>query len=158
MVIATPDNRTAAFLRWVEQARQAADARLDPVRRIELGQFLTPEPTARLVAGLVPLDSLPDHVRLLDPGAGVGSLTAAFVARLCDHPRRPSSVSATVCEVDPAIQGALTEVLRGCHRLCEERGIRFDSRVIAEDFIDIGVATIRRDLFSPDELLFDLII
>src|SRR5687768_7814249 len=100
MVATVPGVRVNGFLRWVEQIRQAADVRLDPDRRAELGQFFSPGSTARLVASMVCLDELPDQMRLLDPGAGVGSLTAALAARICEAPNPPLSVSVTACELD----------------------------------------------------------
>lgn len=51
-------------------------------RQEELGQFLTATPVADFMASM--FESLPRAVRLLDAGAGAGSLTAAFVSRLCD--------------------------------------------------------------------------
>jgi len=48
-------------------------------RQSQLGQYFTPENIAAFMAGLfVPL---PPKVRLLDPGAGNGALTVAFVAK-----------------------------------------------------------------------------
>jgi len=45
----------------------------------QLGQFLTPPDVAELVASLFHPLPFAAHIRLLDPGAGIGSLTAAFV-------------------------------------------------------------------------------
>ena len=51
-------------------------------RQDELGQFLTAAPVADFMASMFGL--LPRTVRLLDAGAGAGSLTSAFVSRLCE--------------------------------------------------------------------------
>lgn len=51
-------------------------------RQERLGQFLTAAPVADFMASM--FMSLPMTVRLLDAGAGAGSLTAAFVSRLCE--------------------------------------------------------------------------
>ena len=45
------------------------------------GQVFTPGVVARFMAGL--LTEIPKHFRLLDPGAGVGTLTAAVCERIC---------------------------------------------------------------------------
>ena len=49
--------------------------RLDPAHRAAMGQFFTPAPIARFMAELSEANT--GKVRLLDPGAGVGSLSAA---------------------------------------------------------------------------------
>jgi adenine-specific DNA-methyltransferase len=55
-------------------------SRLNIKQRSKLGQFLTPATIARFMAGQ--FSNLAGHISLLDPGAGVGSLTTAFVERL----------------------------------------------------------------------------
>ena len=65
----------------VDFFRLDANRKLDPERRSALGQFMTPLATARLMASM--FDAKGDEVTLLDAGAGVGSLTAAFVNELC---------------------------------------------------------------------------
>ncbi len=52
-------------------------------RQGELGQFLTPAPVADFMASL--FGPFPRVVRLLDAGAGSGSLTSALVSRLCEN-------------------------------------------------------------------------
>jgi adenine-specific DNA-methyltransferase len=74
-------------------------------RKGEIGQFLTPAPLAEFMASL--FQPLPKAVRLLDAGAGAGSLIAAFVARLCTKHKEVESVEATLFEIDPLILDAL---------------------------------------------------
>jgi adenine-specific DNA-methyltransferase len=38
---------------------------------------------------------------LLDAGAGVGSLTAAFVHEACDRQEKANTINATVYEIEP---------------------------------------------------------
>jgi 2-polyprenyl-3-methyl-5-hydroxy-6-metoxy-1,4-benzoquinol methylase len=54
--------------------------KLDAGRRVEWGQFLTPPAVAHFMASL--FQPPREHVRLLDAGAGVGALSAAFVAEV----------------------------------------------------------------------------
>ena len=51
------------------------------VKRKGKGQFFTSKETAEYMADLFDYDSFGKTVRLLDPGAGTGILTAAFVDR-----------------------------------------------------------------------------
>ena len=65
----------------VDLIRLDIGRRLDPARRAAMGQFFTPAPIARFMADLSEANT--GKVRLLDPGAGVGSLSAAWIARAC---------------------------------------------------------------------------
>src|ERR1700677_353615 len=86
-------------------------------RKGELGQFLTPAPVADFMASL--FAPLPKVVRLLDAGAGAGSLTSAFISHLSKGNSGVSAVEATLFEIDPLIQDALLEKMQACQRTCE---------------------------------------
>lgn len=94
----------------VEKRRQRVSQRLDPARRAEFGQFFTPDPVARFLASMFELRDWP--AALLDPGAGVGSLTAAFTERWASVCAAPLKVSA--CEVDASLHGELRSTLEEC--------------------------------------------
>jgi adenine-specific DNA-methyltransferase len=111
----------------VELRRQRVSLTLDPTRRMNLGQFFTPDPVARFLASMFILRDAP--ATLLDPGAGVGSLAAAFVARWADECRAPLSV--TACEVDSAIHDDLSATLEGFGRVP-----LVTTELIGENFID----------------------
>ncbi len=68
---------TTILLKTVEQVRAEA-ANRPREEKEQLGQFLTPLEVAELVASL--FQPLPPavHIRLLDPGAGIGSLSVAL--------------------------------------------------------------------------------
>ncbi len=137
--------RVNDFLEAVDLVRLHASARLEPKRRGEFGQFMTPVPVARLMAGL--FVGKKKRVRLLDAGAGAGSLTAAFVAERCRQ-RDATNLCVTAYEIDAALRGCLAETLRLCEGLCQEAGIAFTSRVVSEDFIVAGVRSLTGDLFT----------
>ena len=84
-------------------------------RQGELGQFFTPGPVAAFMASL--FGPLPQVVRLLDAGAGAGSLTSAFVSRLCEKQGDVRAVEATLYEVDPLLQNALSEAMLDSQRI-----------------------------------------
>jgi adenine-specific DNA-methyltransferase len=133
------------FLGAVDLARVHATTRLDPERRGELGQFMTPMPVARLMAGL--FVGKKGSVRLLDAGAGVGSLTAAFVAERC-YRKDTTNLDVTAYEIDPALHEYLEGTLRSCEAVCQAAGIGFTSRVVGGDFIVAGVQCLTGDLFT----------
>ncbi len=96
----------------VEARRQRASASLNPARRIELGQFFTPSPIASFLASMFEITDRP--ASLLDPGAGVGSLTAGFVSRWTTECVSPLNV--TACELDPSLHDDLAATLDECGR------------------------------------------
>jgi adenine-specific DNA-methyltransferase len=130
----------------VEDARQAASRALDPIKRGELGQFLTPSPVARFMGRL--FEKRDDTLHLLDAGAGVGSLTAAWVAAMCERATPPPSVKVTAFEIDPTLARRLRNTMVQCGELCAASGISFDSEVREEDFIEFAVSTLDTQLFS----------
>jgi adenine-specific DNA-methyltransferase len=125
-------------------------------RQEKLGQFLTASPVANFMASL--FGPLPATVRLLDAGAGAGSLTAAFVARCCEGHDGVHSIEATLYEIDDAILGSLAPTLRKCQIQCAEAGIRFTFSVHATDFIQEMSARLSGDLFASSPPAFDVAI
>ncbi|MET4220214.1 adenine-specific DNA-methyltransferase [Bradyrhizobium sp. LB14.3] len=101
--------------------------------RRKLGQFMTPTKVASFMAALF-LD-LPKQVRLLDAGAGVGSLTAAFVHKACSRADPPKSIDVTAFEIDPKLVPHLEATLAACAAECSQKDIEFSSRIVQDDFI-----------------------
>jgi adenine-specific DNA-methyltransferase len=100
--------------------------------RKERGQVFTPPEVARFMAGL--LGTIPPEYFLLDPGAGIGMLTAAFCERI-GKLHSPRSVTAHVFENDPQLIPLLKRNLENCKRLLSEAGHTFDYDLHAEDFV-----------------------
>jgi predicted RNA methylase len=114
----------------VDQVRQNANRLLHPERKAELGQFMTPAPVAAFMASL--FTERRGAVRLLDAGAGVGSLTAAFIDR-CGA----DNIHATAYEIDATMSGYLRETLG-------RYGNRsFEGTLIERDFIQDAVYGIK---------------
>ncbi|MEU3503173.1 N-6 DNA methylase [Streptomyces hundungensis] len=96
-----------------EARRVEALSVLDPLTQAALGQFFTPARAADLIASMPRLDALSNTVRILDPGAGVGSLTAALVTRL--HEERPDlDVHVVAVDIDPQVMPYLRATLEEC--------------------------------------------
>lgn len=141
------------LLESVDFFRLDANRKLEPARRSELGQFMTPPATASLMASLFRADM--EDVFLLDAGAGVGSLTAAFVSEVCGRERKPKAIRATAYEIDEELAEYLADTLRQCERACNDVGIDFRADLIRSDFLDEGVGMLRRRMFAPAERLFN---
>lgn len=99
---------TIARINAIESRRERIAANTPAKTKTDLGQFFTAWPIASFMASLfAPLKDR--QIRLLDPGAGVGSLSAAFGARaLADG---AASVDLEAWELDPAMKEPLQATL-----------------------------------------------
>ncbi|WP_438039889.1 Eco57I restriction-modification methylase domain-containing protein [Sorangium sp. So ce128] len=130
--VAQPPLLDRVNLRRIEAARA-----LDPLTRSALGQFLTPPPVASFMASL--FERSCEEIRVLDAGAGVGSLLAAFTAEACARRVRPSAIRATGFEIDPRLAAYLRRTARECRDECAGAGIDFTARIVEADFIRSAV-------------------
>lgn len=130
-----------------EQRRVETLNGLDPERQASLGQFFTPRAAADLIASM---PRLPEEgtLRVLDPGAGVGSLSASLVARaLAECPRL--SLHVVAVEMDKAVVPALQETM------ADMAGPRVTTDVVEADFLlDATGAFVAQPFDEP----FDLVV
>ena len=122
-----------AFAETAEFYRVDAGLKLDPKRRSVLGQYMTPAPIGRFMASL--FENTSNDMCVLDPGAGVGSLTAAFVERLCKNSQRPRSATFICYEVEHLLTGYLRRTLDEAVAQCEFSQIKATSEIHEADFI-----------------------
>ncbi|MDF5707688.1 MAG: BsuBI/PstI family type II restriction endonuclease [Nostoc sp. S4] len=123
-------------------------------QREKLGQFLTPAPVGELMAGMFSKLDL-TQISLLDAGAGVGSLLAAFVANLCQRKRRPANLDIVAYEIDPFLITYLHQTLKLCARECQIAGISLNYQIRDTDFIEDAVRLLQPSLFdNPDNCRF----
>ncbi len=141
-------------LSMAEEARKNLGTVLDPARRSALGQFFTPPATARLMASVCNL--VRERVRLLDAGAGVGALSAAWVAEICARPVRPREVILTAYELDETLIPALRKTLIACARACAAAEITCTWKIHATDFIAAAVNDLDGGLFCTEHSVFDV--
>ena len=123
-----------------------ANGKLDRKRKSAMGQFMTLSPVSGFMASL--FKEISGVIELLDAGAGVGALTAAFVKRCCTEGKRPESISSTVYEVEPVLLPFLGEMLDHCREACADAGIAFVSVIQDDDFIMAGRNLIEKTLFT----------
>ncbi|WP_228261847.1 Eco57I restriction-modification methylase domain-containing protein, partial [Acinetobacter pittii] len=83
----------------IEHIRKVTNSKLDPKKKSELGQYMTPSVIAEYMASLFTLG--PKNIKLLDCGAGIGSLTVSAIKRLKDI----SLIE--LWEIDPIMQEQL---------------------------------------------------
>jgi len=148
---------SAALLARVESRRVLAVTRLPRGHQLKFGQYFTPEPVAKLIAGMIDLDRLPGSARILDPGAGTGSLTAAVLARLLEE-GRSGAVTAVAYELDRELIGVLTDTLDDCSETGNPFGLTLKAVVHGEDFVAGAVTEITGSagLFTMNAVSRDL--
>jgi adenine-specific DNA-methyltransferase len=126
------ERRTAELLDLSSQLQGQYEACTSPKERKERGQFFTPPVVARFMAGL--LSTFPKHVRVLDPGAGTGILSAAVCERTLLL-RSPRYVELVLYETDPTVIPLLDENMRHWRSVLKRAGHRLAYDIRGEDFI-----------------------
>ena len=119
--------------RAIDNTRRHASKQLDPSRRSQLGQFMTPTSIADFMASL--FTRWPDSVRLLDPGAGIGSLTEAFAARFVTQAPAGASLEAHCYEIEPLLLGYLADHLSEIETQLKGQRLLCSSQIHERDFI-----------------------
>lgn len=125
------------MLAAVEQTRLRISTNTEAKRKSQLGQFLTPARTAQFMAGLFTTGDNP-NCRLLDAGAGIGSLSSAFLERCIDDDLRFKSVEVTAFELDSLIHKELNDALSSYKNM-----LPMDYEILGGDFIEQAVNTIQ---------------
>lgn len=116
----------------IDQRREAIACSTPAKRKSELGQFMTPSKIANFMSGMFsPLKS--KKICLLDAGAGIGSLTAAFAQRAVHE--KCVSLQCEAWELDSLMDEPLRATLRECEILARAAGIEFNSEIKPDDFI-----------------------
>jgi len=123
--------------------------------RSQLGQFLTPAPIARFMARQ--FNNLSGHISLLDAGAGVGALSAAFVEQLLITTNPIESCFITAYEIEPSFIPTLKQQLIECCVALEHKGIKSGYCLYEKNFIEDS-AEIKSPLLTEFKGLFSHII
>ena len=118
-----------------------------------LGQFFTPERAAELIASL---PRLPEgHFRVLDPGAGTGSLAAALVARaMCEGIK--GEIEVVAVEIDEQVSHFLKQTLEEMVEAAKSAGLSVSTRMVVGDYVDLSMGL--REHTDVIDGPFDLVI
>ncbi len=126
----------------VEQTRLAVSKNADPKRKSQYGQFFTPAPIASFMAELF-VNNETEKCRLLDAGAGIGSLSAAFLDRWISGSFGFRSIKLDAFEIDKFLHPYLTKIL-----LKYKNHPGFELCVRNTDFIHTAADYISNGLFA----------
>ncbi len=146
-VFGRPTHDASEMLSRLDLYRIEVTRHLDETRRTTLGQFLTPGNVARLMSSMLTVDAN-SEVRLLDPGAGIGTLFAAAVEAFCLADSSPPKITVNAYEIDPLFVDYLGETVKQCTALCDQHGIEFHAELLNQDFIRSAVSITKHDFFS----------
>jgi predicted RNA methylase len=122
----------------LDAVRAEANRALNPSTKGSLGQFMTPSNVARFMAGLFTRWDLP-ALRLLDAGAGVGSLTAAFLDTWLRSGKSRGEALVSAFELDPVMRGFLEGALASYRDAARTTRRSLTTEIIPSDFIAEGV-------------------
>lgn len=146
----TPETLVSA----TERRRVEAIGILPASQRADLGQFFTPLRAATLIASMPRLPRS-GTMRILDPGAGVGSLTAAIVARaIQENPHLALEIIAV--EADPHVTPYLEQTMEDCRAAGAAGGTQVTATAITGDLVTYTTGFDRA--VGPLSVPFDLVI
>lgn len=106
-------------------------------RRSELGQFMTPSPIANFMASLFDYSKFED-IRLLDPGAGLGALSTAFLDT-CFLNDKMHRIEVVGYEIDPFFKDRLEKHLEKYCDVAVISNSSFLFNILEKDFIEEAV-------------------
>lgn len=119
-----------------ESVRVRTLAKLEPSTQAKLGQFFTNARTSRLLTSMPRLPRA-GRLRVLDPGAGSGALSASLIARVLSE--APGvSIELTAVELDPSVVPALQETLGACAETAAALGSHLSYEVLQGSYVDLA--------------------
>lgn len=127
------------MLSAIEQTRLRVSKDTEAKKKSQLGQFFTPTRTAQFMAGLFTAGGSLE-CRLLDAGAGIGSLSSAFLERCIAGELSFKSLEVTAFELDGFIHKELNDSLSGY-----KNRLPLAYEILGGDFIEQAVNRIQFD-------------
>jgi adenine-specific DNA-methyltransferase len=117
---------------YAEELAEAYTHKSDLSERKSKGQFFTQKEIGLFMTNMFDINK--SFFNVLDPGAGIGMLSAAFCERLLNT-QKTRSISLDAYETDTKLIPYLEKTLRKCKATLEEKGHVFNYKIIEKDFI-----------------------
>lgn len=125
------------MLSSVEKTRLRVSKNTEAKKKSQLGQFLTPAKTAQYMASLFyPSENHICH--LLDPGAGIGSLSSAFLERCISGDLSFNKMNVSAFELDETLHNELENTFTS---YAERTALAYD--IVGGDFIEDAINKIQ---------------
>ena len=125
------------MLALVEKTRLRVSKNTEAKKKSQLGQFLTPAKTAQYMAGLF-YPSENNICHLLDPGAGIGSLSSAFLERCISGDLSFRKVNVNAFELDETLHQELESTFAS---YAERHTLSYE--IVGGDFIEDAINEIQ---------------
>jgi adenine-specific DNA-methyltransferase len=122
----------ADIIEHTSRLHRQVESTTSSIKRKQKGQFFTPLSVCEYMASW--FSQSEREYRLLDPGAGVGALTAAF-CREFSRSKTPRSLEVHLFENDSKIIELLAENMNHCKRTLESSGHSMKYYIHVEDFV-----------------------
>ena len=113
----------------IERKRLAHAAETAESHKKNFGQYLTPYNVARFMAGLFPVTE--ESIELLDPGAGIGTLSCAFLDRISEEGWNIPGIKVTAWDLDKSVLKELRENLSAENKKVKN----LSAEIYSEDFL-----------------------
>jgi adenine-specific DNA-methyltransferase len=137
---------TADLLGFALELQRRHEAQSSTSVRKARGQFFTPPSVAAFMARL--FSTFPRELRVLDPGAGTGTLSAAICQEIL-RLRSPRHVEFVLYETDPDVIALLAENMAHCRSVLARAGHRVQYAIQQRDFVLSAPSAVReRTLFD----------
>ncbi|HOI96767.1 MAG TPA: Eco57I restriction-modification methylase domain-containing protein [Syntrophobacter fumaroxidans] len=120
----------------VDAIRRDVARKITQKRKSQLGQFMTPTSVARFMASLFSRSTV-HTARLLDAGAGMGSLSGAFLDRFAAGGLGIQHLEIVAYEIDASLRNHLARTLAGY-----QGELAIDYSILPGDFIEEAVRLI----------------
>lgn len=131
------------LLSKIETTRLMLSSNTDVKKKSRLGQFFTSSRTAAFMASLFP--DADGCCRLLDAGAGIGSLSAAFLERWVSSNLHFESIELDAFEIDESLHPYLNHILA-----TYENNPKFIKKIWKTDFIHAASDWLSGNLFAEE--------
>jgi adenine-specific DNA-methyltransferase len=125
------------LLSVIEQTRLRVSNHTDAKKKSQFGQFFTPARTAQFMAGLFSPTSI-GSCRLLDAGAGIGSLSCAFLDKYISGNLQLEKIELEVFELDDFLH---EDLISSLSRYTNKTPLTF--KILGGDFIETAVTRIQ---------------
>ncbi|WP_395490499.1 Eco57I restriction-modification methylase domain-containing protein [Cedecea davisae] len=116
----------------IDTIRIAASSALDINLKSTLGQYYTPASVCLFMSSL--FENFNTNVSILEPGSGSGSLTLAFISK-CVESGSINKIESTTIDIENKIAPYLSESIKICHSICDDKNIKFNHYHKNSDFI-----------------------
>ena len=99
----------------------------------DVGQFFTPSPIANFMASLA--DSKKEHIKILEPGSGIGILSIALIEKLRKTNTNLTSIELALYENDASLLPYLSKVMEMTKDRLRKDNVELNYNIKNEDFI-----------------------